>query len=193
MDYQWLFKRIRILLLDSQKGWEEIRYLNEPEPLLRKKLFYPLLILLGISHFIGVLFAEGERNFANSLWFTLAHLISIFFGYYIASWSIQRVGISFSSQLSKERAFQYIANSMLPFLLITVLINFAPSSLYFLKLLYLYSFYLLWQGSKILLEVPEQKQLSFVLIALFILYAGIRISLFVSLELFPVNTIKPGL
>ncbi len=190
MNYRWLLNRIRNLLFNSKSEWMHVKQVNYTESYIRKNIIYPLLILLVISHFIGQSFAAGQTHFASAFWFTLAHIISIFCGYYLSAIVLTRIGNSFVPDLNKQKSFQYVAFSMVPFLFITILINLAPSSLYFLKLFYLYSLYLLWQGSKELLGIKESKQLSFVLIALFIIYATIQTSLLLCIKIFPISTIK---
>ena len=166
MDYKELFKRVILLLSAPGKAWEEIS--NEED---RRKVMtafvYPLMGLCGLSVFIGTFigYTDGVSLFQLAMTRCCATFISLFGGYFLASYLTNMLGVKFFERENEmEMCGQFVGYSMVVTFVLDIM-----SGLFAISLLnYIFQFYTLfvvYEGARVLMEVHDTKLTRYSLLA----------------------------
>ena len=170
MDYKDLFKRVMLLISAPGKAWEEIS--NEQD---RKKVMtafvYPLMGLCGLSVFLGTFIgnADGVSLFQVAMTRCCATFISLFGGYFLASYLTNLLGVKFFERDNElEMCGQFVGYSMVVTFVLDIL-----SGLFAISLLhYIFQFYTLfvvYEGARTLMDVHDEKLTRYSLLATIII------------------------
>ena len=146
MDYKNILHIALLLISSPARAWEEIRLQGD-----RRRVFtafvYPMIGLCGLSVFIGALWSHGwggPQSFQYAMTECCAVAVSLFGGYFLSAWLMDKLRV----RLGILPEFQIIA----------LVAQF-------------YTLYVVWEGSRVLLEVEDSRRLSFTLLS-FVLLVG---------------------
>ena len=170
---------VRVLLYPISV-WAEISAENRERNELVKEILLPFSLLVGLSSFFGMAFAERIEDGFSLGYLLLNGLISfliIFLEVYISGWLITRISRSFDPGIDPDRIFNLVIFSQIPFMLTLSITKLFPS-LIFLNVLGAYSFFLLWNGIEPLIKLDNQKKPFFM-----VLSAVIMVLLFLFLNM----------
>jgi hypothetical protein len=157
------------MIISPVSEWKVIKDEERDYQFVIKQFAIPIIVLCGVTKFLGLFLFEGSFNFFHSLLYAITHFIAIFAAFYLTSLVVLQVAPTFAPQTDRNTSFKFIAYSLIPYFTATLFSNLF-SSLYFLKLFYLFSVYLLWQGLEILLQTPDSKKLGFIAIILLVIF-----------------------
>jgi len=171
LNYKDLFKRAILLISSPAKAWEEIS-LEEDKRKVLTAFVYPMIGLCGLAYFIGSLLNNEINNvaFQKALTVCCAALVSLFGGYFLSAYIINKVGAE-KYGLPNDLAFaQQFAGYAL---VVTFLLNIVTgliSSFFILRWIFqFYIVYIVWEGARVLLHIDERKQMSFTVVTSLIL------------------------
>ena len=167
MNYKELFHIAMQLISSPARAWEEISLED------RRKVFtafvYPMIGLCGLSVFIGSLVAKGwggPQSFQYAMTQCCAVAVSLFGGYFLAAYLINALRVRLFMQdddINLTRQFAGYA-MVVPFLL-QIIIGVLPDFNIIAMLLQFYIVYVVWEGSRSLVEVEEKDRLRFTVIS----------------------------
>ncbi|MDE5421331.1 YIP1 family protein [Ancylomarina sp. DW003] len=165
-----LFSRIKLVTLNPQSAWEEIK--NEPRATKDLILNYmlPLVLIPTIASFIGYGLIGSNTYFRSSsinwgLNQAILAFIGAFLGVFISAWCIHKLAPSFNTQTSIGKATSLVVYAYTPSWLAGVF--YLIPSLSILGLVAgIYSLYILYLGFKSITNVPEEKKTNFFVISL---------------------------
>lgn len=168
MNYKSLFHTALLLISSPARAWEEIRLEED-----RRKVFtafvYPMIGLCGLSVFIGSLLLKGwsgPESFQYAMTQCCAVAVSLFGGYFLAAYLINALRVRLFMQdddINLTRQFAGYA-MVVPFLL-QIIIGVLPDFNIIAMLLQFYIVYVVWEGSRSLMEVEEKDRLRFTVIS----------------------------
>ena len=172
MNYKELLNRAFLLVSSPARAWEEI--LLEED---RQKVFvgfvYPMIGIATLSVFLGVLFTQGwggPRSFQIAMTECCSVAISLFGGFYLAAYLLNKAAIKFfylsDNLLNAQRLIGYSSVVLFFLQIVTgILPNFQIVS----WLLQFYVVYIVWEGVKIFVKIDEKDRLKYTLLASFLL------------------------
>ncbi|MBQ8360381.1 MAG: DUF1282 family protein [Bacteroidaceae bacterium] len=174
MNYKDLFQRSVMLLSAPAKAWEKIR--EEDGQHLQASFVYPMIALCGLSMFVGILFGNGVEDFNLQLVLTECSgiFISLFGGFFLASYLISLCGERFWGRPAddRENCQKLVGYSMVVIFVLDILMGLFPSFFVLRWILQFYLVYIVWEGAKVLMEIAEEKMLSYTLVASIIILAS---------------------
>jgi len=168
LNYKSLFHTALLLISSPARAWEEIR-LEEDRRTVFTAFVYPMIGLCGLSVFIGSLLLKGwsgPESFQYAMTQCCAVAVSLFGGYFLAAYLINALRVRLFMQdddINLTRQFAGYA-MVVPFLL-QIIIGVLPDFNIIAMLLQFYIVYVVWEGSRSLMEVEEKDRLRFTVIS----------------------------
>lgn len=168
MNYKSLFHTALLLISSPARAWEEIR-LEEDRRTVFTAFVYPMIGLCGLSVFIGSLLLKGwsgPESFQYAMTQCCAVAVSLFGGYFLAAYLINALRVRLFMQdddINLTRQFAGYA-MVVPFLL-QIIIGVLPDFNIIAMLLQFYIVYVVWEGSRSLMEIEEKDRLRFTVIS----------------------------
>jgi len=176
MDIINFFKRTKNILITPAKEWEIIALETGKYSSLVLTFALPWIILCSLAKFAGLAFFSDNFEFLNAFIQSFIQFFTLFTAVYFTSKITYRLAPSFQSVKDEDQAFRLIIYTCVPVFVSTFFVNLFPS-LFPLKLLYLYSIYLINTGITSLMKTPDDQKIGYMLIALIIL-AGIVLAMY---------------
>jgi hypothetical protein len=163
VNFNQIFIKIKSVIFEPVRFWEQQKERKNENQQTFKGYFLPLLAVIFLAVFASELI-HGFRFYmtfplmkANRevLLFLLQYVISVFLTNELIK--------AFGGKKNIFIARKLVVYSLTPFLLVSLLTGMFPF-LYVLDVLGLYGFYIFYTGVKALLEFPERKQGSYILV-----------------------------
>ncbi|MDR0962808.1 MAG: YIP1 family protein [Mediterranea sp.] len=174
MNYKSLFNITLLLISSPQRAWEEIR-LEEDRRKVLTDFVYPMIGLCAFTSFIGLLWTmgwSGPESFQYAMTHCCAVAVSLFGGYFLAAYLINELQIRMLHQPGDMPLMQQFAGYALAVIFVLrAIIGVLPDFQIIGLLLQLYTLYVVWEGTKTLLQVGEKERFAFSLSATLILIA----------------------
>lgn len=130
-----------------------------------KDYLYPAIGIVALLSFLGILFNRKEFDVQLALKATISATLSLFVGFYLASFLLsEAMGRLFSEEKHYRRCERFAGySSALVYVLYMFLAVFPEFS--FLYLLSLYSIYMIWEGATPYMHIAEDQKVKFTVIA----------------------------
>jgi hypothetical protein len=189
--YQELFKWVIAIVSQPGKAWRDLSKKEEKGDEFLIRFVYPLIGLITLAAFIGVLFKQKEFSVELALKSSIKALISSFGGFFLAAYFLNELWQSMFGQEKDIKLCQRFVgySSALMYSLTIILLLLPVSDFFFLRIFILYTVYIVWEGAAPYMKVPEAMYLKFTIIAsvlivvlpeiigflLFMLMPGLRI------------------
>lgn len=174
MNYQQIFKLAIQLISSPVQAWEEIS-LQEDKRSVFTAFVYPMIGLCALSVFIGVIFRmgwSGPESFQAAMTQCCVVAVSLFAGYFLASYVINELGIRFWGLENDLPLIQQFAGYSLVVSFLTGIVTGLFPDLALLALLFqFYIVYIVWVGAGTLLQIREESRLGFTLVTSVLLIA----------------------
>lgn len=172
LNYKELFHIALQLISSPANAWEEIR-LEEDRQKVFVSFVYPMIGLCGLSVFIGVLLSNGwsgPQSFQYAMTRCCAVAVSLFGGYYLASYLITGISKQLSGIEADRLLIQEFAGyAMVLLFLLRIVIGLLPDFEIISLLLQFYTAYIVWEGSEKMLQIPEKERFRFTIFATLVL------------------------
>ncbi len=161
-----------LLISSPARAWEEIRLEGD-----RRKVFtafvYPMIGLCGLSVFIGALLVNGwggPQSFQYAMTRCCAVAVALFGGYFLAAWLINAFCVRFLRRRGDlPLAWQFAGYALVVSFLLRIVLGILPDFQIIALLLQFYTLYVVWEGSRTLLEVAEKDRFRFTLVSTLLL------------------------
>ena len=158
-----IFIKIKEVIFEPVKFWEQQKAGKNENQQSFSGYFLPLLVLVLLVVFFSELI-RGSRFYLDFPLMKAGREILLFLLLYVISVFLTNELIkAFGGQKNIIFARKLVVYSLTPFLLVSLITGMFPF-LYVINVLGLYGFYIFWIGVKTLLEFPERKQTSYILV-----------------------------
>lgn len=171
MNYRALFIRIKNLIVSPSSEWtviaeEELTGVNVVH-----KYALPLIAFCSLAAFLGTaIYLEGF-NVEESLKKALLIFCSLFFSVYVSMGALYYAMPRFGLNQNRDLVFKFVAYSSTVIFAVKFVTELIPE-LFFLKILVLYTAYIVWEGVTPIFNIDEKFKPGFVTLASLILIAG---------------------
>ena len=157
-----LFSRCIGIILSPKKEWTLIKEEDDSFLDLMMSFLFPLLVLIIASSMIGsyILMIGKEFTMEDLLSSALRQLSSILLSIVISIFAVNGMIGTFKGTPKLKNAAKLVIYSYVPGILVAVVLGIAPW-FYILGLLFLYSFYIFFQGTPVMLDIPVERQSNF--------------------------------
>ncbi len=165
--YKDLFKWVIALTTTPGKAWKELSEKEEKGDEYLSRFVFPLIGLVAVAAFLGILFIHKEFNVELALKSAIKVLIAYFGGFYLASyWLNELLGSMFGKEKDLKLSQRFVGySSAMMYALTALLLIFPVSEFFFLRIFILYTVYIVWEGALFYMRIAEKQRLKFVLIA----------------------------
>ncbi len=159
MDFRFLSHRVKSIILDPEKTWEAIHYENRPVKFVRGSFFFPLVILVAISAFLGsILFTNTGVSEVYSVLVGIKYFLLLCLVLYGTSFILNEITSYLDLGRDSALTFKLVVYSSAPFLLCQIVSRLFESFI-FVNVLALYGLYIFWTGTVKMLNPPENKRM----------------------------------
>ena len=164
-SFSGLFSRIKEIILNPKRFWSAKKDDQESLSEIWWSFFIPLLLALSVAVFTGEFFKRSdffvEYPVLKALKITVLYVLQYLISAFLTNELIKTFGGSKNMVLVRK----LVIFSMTPLLLVSLVTGLFPF-LYVMDILGIYSLYIFWIGAKELIDIPENKKNSYVLITL---------------------------
>lgn len=160
-----IINTIQQLILHPNDFWAEQKESTKTGKQLFSSYFLPLLIVLVFAVFIGEFFRRTDFFIEFPILKSLRTAVLFVLQYYISVFLTNELIKTFGGQKNKNLVKKLVIYSFTPMLLVSMVTGIFKV-LYVVDVLGVYSFYLFWVGATELLEFPENKKNSFIIISI---------------------------
>jgi len=163
MNYKSIFKRIISIITVPTTSWEELSAETGNTEKEDFRFFYFLLIANMVSSFAGGLL-YGDSPFVSAIIKSIVTGVAFFGGF----WGIYYIFTDilckrFKITVSKAKTVRLIIYSMTLSFSLSILTALLPG-LFFLKIINIYTLYIVWEGVSKLIPLEENERSNFVLL-----------------------------
>jgi hypothetical protein len=157
-----LFSRCAGIIASPKVEWNKIRQEDGSFFLLAVYFLFPLLILTSIASMIGSYFHMSASGFSRDLIIVagLRPFLSILISILISILSVNSMIRTFGGTPNINQAAKLVVYSFVPGILVAIIFGMIPW-FYILGLFFLYSFYIFFQGTPVMLDIPAERQSNF--------------------------------
>lgn len=160
--FKEIFKWVILIITQPRKAWEELAQKEDEKEDFLGRFVYPLMGLLTVAAFLGILFTRKEFNVEEALKASIRTLVAFFGGYHLTVYLLNELWGGWLKREKDLKRWQYFVgySSSLMFAL-TALLMLIPE-FFFLNIFVLYTFYIVWEGVPVYMQVEEKNKLKFV-------------------------------
>lgn len=163
INFNKIFIKIKEVIFEPVKFWEQQKEGKNEDRQTFTGYFLPLLVLVFLVVFTSELI-RGSRFYLTFPLMKATREVLLFLLQYIISVFLTNELIkAFGGKKNIFIARKLVVYSLTPFLMVSIITGMFPF-LYVMDVLGLYGIYIFWMGARTLLEFPERKQTSYILV-----------------------------
>ncbi|MDR2138589.1 MAG: YIP1 family protein [Tannerella sp.] len=159
--FNTIFNRLAGLIFKPAGTWNQLSRREETKEIFLSRYIYPLMGLMALAAFVGVLFSRKEFSFEIALKSALKSLISNLGGYYLSVCLMNELWQSiFHRPKQTARWYCFVGYASALMFALNLMEALLPE-FFFLRLAVLYTAYIIWEGATPYMHVPEEERLKF--------------------------------
>lgn len=160
--YKEIIKWVIAIISQPGKAWVALADKEESDDDFLTRFVYPLIGVVTLAAFMGVLLTRKEFDFELALKLSIKTLVSAFGGFYLAAYVLNELWQSVFKREKDMKLWQRFVGygSSLMFAL-NVVLMLLPE-FFFLRIFVLYTVYIIWEGAGVYMHVEEKERLKFV-------------------------------
>ena len=157
-----LFNTAISLIIKPSEAWKDLsKKRNDSHESFLSGYVYPFMGLIILTVFIGALFTGREKNLQIALKESIVVMLSVFGGFFLASYLINEVWHSILHRQPNMKLCQrFVGYSSSLMYCLNIVLSLLPE-FFFLRFLVIYTIYIVWEGVIPYLDVKEPEQLMF--------------------------------
>ena len=164
--YKNLFNTAISLIFKPSEAW---RVLNEKDTNDNESFLsgyvYPFIGMITLAAFVGALLTRKELDFQVALKAAILVLVSFFCSFFISTYIINELWHTFfHRERNMKRCQCFVGYSSSLMYALYIILSLLPE-FFFLRILVLYTVYIIWEGAIPYMGVSESEQLKFVSIS----------------------------
>lgn len=158
-----LFKCVASIISQPANAWEVLRdEQDEDHEKFLSNYIYPLLGLVALAAFIGILFTRREFDIQLALKATIKSFVSSLAGFYLGAYVLNEIWHSvFKREKDIKLCQRFTGYSSALLFVLTIVLALLPE-FFFLKIFVLYTFYIVWEGAAPYMQVGDKERMKFV-------------------------------
>lgn len=163
--YKDIFKWVIMIISQPAKAWKELREKEETNEVFLSRFIYPLIGLLTVIAFLGILFTRKEFDVELALKASIRTLVASFGGFFLSSYLLNEIWNGFFKREKDNPLWlRFVGYSSSLMFALNAVLMLIPE-FFFLRVFILYTFYIVWEGAPIYMQVSDDERLKFVVIS----------------------------
>lgn len=159
--YKEIFKWVIVIISQPGKAWGMLTKKEEKGDEFLSRFVYPIIGLLTVAAFLGVLFTRKEFDVELALKSSIKTLVSSFGGFYLGAYLLNEVWQGFFKREKDMKLCQrFVGYSSSLMFALNIVLMLLPE-FFFLRIFILYTFYIVWEGAGPYMQVEENARLKF--------------------------------
>ncbi|MDR1456387.1 MAG: hypothetical protein LBJ01_12100 [Tannerella sp.] len=159
--FNTIFNRLTGLIFKPAGTWKKLSGREEEKDAFLSRYIYPLIGLIALAAFVGVLFSRKEFSFEIALKSAIKALISNMGGYFLAVYLMSEAWKSiFRRHRDIGRWHYFVGYASALMFAMNMLLALLPE-FFFLRAAVLYTAYIIWEGATVYMQVREEERLKF--------------------------------
>jgi len=162
--YKELFRQVIAIMSQPGKAWKALAAKEEKGDEYLSRFVYPLIGLVTLAAFVGVLFTERHFDVEKALKMAIRALISAFCGFHLAAYGLNliwRYTLERGDELLLCRRFTGYASA--PVFAINMVLSVLPEAdFFFLQVFTLYTIYVVWEGAAAYMQVKGKARIDLI-------------------------------
>ena len=169
--YKEIIKWVLAIIMQPAKSWEILSHKEEKGDEFLSRFVYPLIGLVILAAFLGVMFTRREFDVALALKAAIRALVYSIGGFYISSYLLNEIWPGVFHRVKDMKLWQHFVGyaSVLMYTL-DIVLTLLPD-FFFLRIFVLYTFYIVWEGAAPYMQVEENDRMKFVIITTMVILA----------------------
>lgn len=161
-----LFKCVIALISQPVKAWEVLSKEQSDNQENNEKFLsnyiYPLIGLVAIAAFIGVLFTRKEFDVELALKSSVKSFVSALAGFFLGAYILNELWFSIFKREKDMKLIQcFVGYSSALMFVLAIILALLPE-FFFLKIFVLYTVYIVWEGAAPYMKVQDSERMKFV-------------------------------
>ncbi len=163
--YKDIFKWVVMIISQPAKAWELLSKKEEKGDEFLSRFVYPLIGLLTVVAFLGILFTRKEFDIEFALKASIRTLVASFGGFFLSAYLLNEIRSGYFKREKNNQLCQRFVgySSSLMFTLDAVLMLIPE--FFFLRVFVLYTFFIVWEGAPVYMQTDENERLKFVVVS----------------------------
>ena len=163
--YKEILKWVIVIISQPTRAWEMLTKKEEKNDEFLSRFVYPLIGLVTVAAFLGVLFTRKEFDVELALKSSIRTLVSSFGGFYLGSYFLNELWQNMFKRAKDMKLCQrFVGYSSSLMFALNIVLMLLPE-FFFLRIFILYTVYIVWEGAGPYMQVKENQRLKFVGIA----------------------------
>lgn len=160
--YKEILKCVIELISHPARAWEELSQRNETEAVFLRRFIYPIIAVITIVAFLGVLFTRKEFDLQLALKSSIKAFVSTAGGFYLGAYLLNEVWHSFFNRDKDMKLCQrFVGYSSSLMFALNIVLTLLPE-FFFLQIFVLYTVMIIWEGAGPYMKVEEKERMKFV-------------------------------
>lgn len=160
--YKEILRRVIAVISQPARAWHMLAKKEEQDEEFSSRFIYPLIGLVAVAAFLGVLFTRKEFDVQLALKSSIKTLVSAFGGFYLAAYVMNELWQSWFKQVKDMKLWQrFVGYSSSLMFALNIVLTLLPE-FFFLRIFILYTIYIVWEGAGPYMGVEEKIRLKFV-------------------------------
>lgn len=160
-----LFSRLTSLIFKPSETWIELKEREDNEESFLSRFLYPLIGLVALAAFLGILFSYKEFNFEIALKSAIKVLVSYAGGFFLSVYILNEVWQNIFKRPKDTKLCQsFVGYSSSVMFLVNIVLSLLPE-FFFLHAIILYTPYLIWEGAIPYMGIHEKDHVRFSILA----------------------------
>lgn len=159
--YKEILKSVIAIISQPAKAWEMLAWKEEKGDEFLSRFIYPLIGLVTVAAFLGVLFTRKEFDVELALKSSIKTLVSAFGGFYLGAYLLNEAWLGlFKREKDMKLCQRFVGYSSSLMFTLNIVLMLLPE-FFFLRIFILYTFYIVWEGAGPYMQVEEKERLKF--------------------------------
>jgi len=163
-----IFKLLIAIILSPGDTWMELREQEEERDMFISQFIFPLIGMIALAAFLGILFTRKEFDFEIALKITLRTVIAVTGGFFLGAYLLNEVWNGMFNQPKNMELCRHFVGYASSLMFVLYIITSLLPEFFFLQIFVLYTVYIIWEGTYVYMKIRENKRLIFTIIASFI-------------------------
>lgn len=163
--YKDIFKWVVLIVSQPAKAWEQLKNKEEKKDEFLSRFIYPLIGILTVAAFLGIFVTRKEFDIEIALKASILTLVASFGGFFLSVYILNEIWAGLFKREKDNKLWQrFVGYSSVLMFSLNIVLELIPE-LFFLPIFSLYTFYIVWEGAPIYMEVEDEDRLKFTVIS----------------------------
>lgn len=160
--YKEILRWVIALIYRPARAWNILAKRATSHEEFLSRFVYPLIGMVAVAAFIGVLFTRKEFDVQLALKSSIRTLVASFGGFYLTAYAMNELWQKmFKRQRDLRLWLRFVGYSSSLMFALNIVLALLPE-FFFLRIFILYTFYIVWEGAGPYMGVDEKSRLKFV-------------------------------